>query len=206
MRKLLRKSALRLAFLILASLLAASLEVKASELQSTEIQQRISATGETFFTNMSGNGASVSGAGIALGIRYGIWDDLALGFGLGQAFSGSTSIYTEINSRIVYMPSGGLIHSKRTVNANGHTVTRDETLMPTGFRFELLLTHYFFNTARAFGSLQGAGGVVAYEFANPFSQSRDALHLSAGLRMDSISNSLVNLKPVSGLVGMIFRF
>jgi hypothetical protein len=140
-------------------------------------------------------------AGFDIGVEgmYALYDKLAIGGSLRQAFSGLSSLFFGVDVRLTYALSGALRVTDRQVEIGDTVVFERQGLSPGGISVQLLISQTFFSNASISLPYFGEGISFGYELA-----SDDRNNLKFGVRADMLNNGSSSLRMIQGFMSFAF--
>jgi hypothetical protein len=141
------------------------------------------------------SGAKLTKGAVALGVQFSFSRNWALAPSVRQSYSTqnnkTSAFYLAFDVNIVYALTGGLGVEETNTSVGGAKVYESRTKSEGGFRLELGMKQYFFNSPTTTVPFSGPGSLLYYHF--PWN---DVLGFSAGSGADLISNATTNLRII----------
>lgn len=153
------------------------------------------------YTTLSSDGQSLMGFGTHGAFMVGLGSAWQIGFGLRQSFSGTglSTLFTEIDLRVVYSLTGSSIRRSRLLLLNGDEIFDSHSFGEGGWKIDLFISQYFFNLQSSVLPLSGFGAGLHYEFP-----SESAINFVVGTRIDYVSSGILTTYPLQIFAGIAF--
>lgn len=173
----------------------------ADEIKTESVEKKVRFGISTGITVLSYIGTPANGAGAGVSIQYAISEKWGLKTSFNQAFylTGFAPLYSEFDIRAVYALTGSLISKKENLFLGKEQVLKTEEYSSGGWRLEAQSDIYFFSSISSVIPFTGIGFGASYEFP-----STNETNYNAGIRMDFISSSKVNLNPIQLFIEILF--
>lgn len=126
-------------------------------------------SGVPTYYNVSLDGVSLTGVGVALNQQMVVGDDVAFGLNVMQALSsegGGSALFTNVGLAVSYAITGKLAYRESQLFLDDGAVLSSKGANTGGFRSELVVNQYFFNTEEAAIPFSGVSLNFLYEFSS----------------------------------------
>ena len=151
------------------------------------------------FVYLSNGDKKLMGLVAGVEAQYSLYPKIAVGMSLRQAFSGISSLFFGIDLRFTYAVTGRLRATDRNISVGEMTVFEREGLATGGIHLQLNLTQIFFSNASITLPYVGPGVTIGYE-----SSSDGGSNSKYGIRVDMLSNGILNLMPIQFFYAIAF--
>ena len=135
--------------------------------ESAEKSFRVSGVPTYYSVNL--DGAALTGVGLAFSQQMVVGDDVAFGLNFMQALSsegGGSALFTNVGVAVSYAITGKLAYRESQLFLDDGEVLSSKGANTGGFRGELVVNQYFFNTEGAAIPFSGVSLNFLYEFSS----------------------------------------